>query len=442
MRILIRNGRLIDPGSGIDAPGDILLSGDRIEAVGGRIGAADSRIIEASGLIVAPGFIDMHVHLREPGQTRKETIATGARAAARGGFTSICAMPNTDPVNDSAEVTGFVLKAAAGADVRVFPIAALTRGLRGEEPVDFPALLKAGAVAFSDDGRCIQDREVMARVMASARDLDALVIDHCEDRSLFGRGVINDGPVARRLSLPGIPAAAEDAIVARDIALAEAGLGRVHIAHLSTKGAVRMVAEARKRGVPVTAEVTPHHLLLSENDLEAGGTNFKMNPPLRSTEDVSALIEAVRSGDADIFATDHAPHTEAEKALGFTDAPFGIVGLETAVSLLLDRLVRTGLISLSRFVTMWSHRPAEILNWPDKGRLATGAAADLTLLDLDRPVTVDPKRFASLGRNTPFAGWTLRGAPVMTIVGGRIVYPALFTSRDGSRCETRRVKSC
>lgn len=406
----------------MDEVGDILLDGDRIEAVGGRIEAAGAGSIEASGLVVAPGFIDIHVHLREPGQTHKETIATGARAAARGGFTSVCAMPNTSPVNDSPEVTAYILKAAAGAVVRVFPIAALTRGLRGEEPVDFAALRRAGAVAFSDDGRCIQDEALMKKVMASARDLDALVIDHCEDQGLFGNGVVNDGPLARRLNLPGIPASAEETIVARDIRLAGEGLGRVHIAHLSTRGSARLVAEARRRGVPVTAEVTPHHLLLTENEVEAGGTNFKMNPPLRSAEDAAALIEAVRNGEIDVFATDHAPHAAAEKARGMKEAPFGIVGLETAVPLLLDRLVRTEIIPLLRFVEMWSTRPAEIMKWADKGRLEPGAAADLTLLDLNRPMTVDPERFSSLGRNTPFAGWTLRGAPVMTIVGGRTAH--------------------
>jgi len=419
---LIRNGRLIDPASGTDAVGDLLLDGGRIEAAGGRIDAPGAEVIDASGLVVAPGFIDMHVHLREPGQTHKETILTGARAAARGGFTSVCAMPNTNPANDTPDVTKYVRNAAAAADVRVFPIAALTRGLQGAEPVDFAALRRAGAVAFSDDGRCIPEASVMRLAMETARDLDALVIDHCEDRALFGKGAINEGPVSRRLNLPGIPAAAEDVIVARDIVFAEAGYGRVHIAHLSTRGAVRMVAEARRRGLPVTAEVTPHHLLLSENDVEAGGTNFKMNPPLRAPADVAALLEAVRNGDVDVFATDHAPHAAAEKAQGLAAAPFGIVGLETAVALLLDRLVRPGIISLSRFVAMWSQRPADILKWPDKGRLAAGAAADVTMLDLDRTLTVDPNRFASLGRNTPFAGWTLRGAPVMTIVGGRTVF--------------------
>lgn len=422
MNILIRNGRLVDPRTQTDAVGDILLAGGRIAEVGGRIEAAAARTVDASGLVVAPGFIDMHVHLRDPGQTHKETIASGARAAARGGFASICAMPNTSPVNDDPEVTAYVRATAASTGVNVYPIASLTRNLSGAEPVDFAALRAAGAIAFSDDGRCVQDPEVMRRVMEAAAACNVLVIDHCEDAALFGRGVVNEGPVSRRLDLPGIPAAAEYTIVARDIGLAEATGGRIHIAHLSTKESARLVGEAKRRSLPVTAEATPHHLLLSENDAAGGGPQFKMNPPLRSEDDLYAVVEAVRRGAVDVFATDHAPHPEEEKSAGFARAPFGIVGLETAVSLLLDRLVRPGLISLRRFVQMWSARPAEILGLPGKGRLAPGEDADLTLLDLDRPVTVDAAKFASLGRNTPFNGWSLRGAPVMTIVGGRIVY--------------------
>jgi len=422
LKTLIRNGRLIDPRSRMDAVGDLLVVDGRIAEAGGRIEAAADETLDAAGLVVAPGFIDMHVHLRDPGQTRKETIASGARAAARGGFASVCAMPNTSPANDAPEVTAYILRTAAANGVHVFPIAALTRNLAGAEPVDFAALRAAGAIAFSDDGRCVQDPEVMRRIMDAAARLDVLVIDHCEDAALFGKGVINDGPVSRRLDLPGIPAAAESTVVARDIGLAEATGGRVHIAHLSTRESARLVGEAKRRGLPVTAEATPHHLLLSDEEAALGGPNFKMNPPLRSKDDVFAVIEAVRRGDVDVFATDHAPHTEAEKSAGFVQAPFGVVGLETAVSLLLDRLVRPGLISLFQFVDMWSARPAEILRLSGKGRLAPGADADLTLLDLDRPVTVDAAGFASLGRNTPFNGWALRGAPVMTIVGGRPVF--------------------
>jgi len=422
MKRIIRDGRVVDPATRTDAVMDVLLNGGRIEAIGARIDAPGAAVFDASGLIVAPGFIDMHVHLREPGQTHKETIVTGARAAARGGFASICAMPNTIPVNDCPEITAFVRNAARDADVRVFPIAAMTRDSQGSEPTDQAALLAAGAVAFSDDGRCVQSAAVMRRVMEAAAAANALIIDHCEDRSLSGNGVINDGEVSRRLNLPGIPAAAEDVMVARNIILAEATGCRVHIAHLSTRGSVRLVGEAKRRNLPVTVEVMPHHLLLTETELLGGDPNFKMNPPLRGKEDVQALIAAVRNGDIDVFATDHAPHAAAEKALGLERAPFGIVGLETAVSLLLDRLVRPGLISLDRFIAMWSTRPAEILGWPSKGRLEAGADADLTLLDLDDTFVVDPSRFASLGRNTPFGGWVLRGAPVATIVGGRLVH--------------------
>ncbi|MHB8055603.1 MAG: dihydroorotase [Candidatus Aminicenantales bacterium] len=422
MKRLIRNGRLIDPGSRTDRIGDVLIVDGRIAEVGGRIEASDAEVIDASGLIVAPGFIDMHVHLRDPGQTHKETIKTGARAAARGGFTAICAMPNTSPVNDNPEVTAYIKTTAADADVRVFPIASLTRGLSGVEPVDFAALREAGAIAFSDDGRCIQDPAIMRRVMETAKELNFLVIDHCEDKALSGQGIVNEGPVSRRLNLPGIPRAAEEVIVARDIGLAEAAGSRIHLAHLSTKESARLVGVAKRRGLPVTAEVTPHHLLLTDDQVELGGPNFKMNPPLRGKSDVAALIEAVRKGDVDIFATDHAPHSAAEKSVGFADAPFGIVGLETAVSLLLDRLVRTKIISLLQFISMWSARPAEILRLPNMGRLAAGADADLTLLELVRSITVDAARFSSLSRNTPFNGWALHGGPVMTIVGGRTVF--------------------
>jgi dihydroorotase len=416
---------VIDPRTRTDAALDILLDGDRIAAVGSRLEATAAEVLDAAGLVVAPGFIDMHVHLREPGQTHKETIVSGGRAAARGGFTSVCAMPNTFPANDNPEITARILAAARFADVRVFPIAALTRGLQGTEPTDMAALQAAGAVAFSDDGRCIQDAAVMRRAMETARSLDALVIDHCEDRPLFGQGIINEGPVSRRLCVSGIPAAAEEVIVARDIILAEALGTRVHIAHLSTKGSARLLGLAKSRGIPVTAEVTPHHLLLSEEEMERRDPDFKMNPPLRGRDDIEALIAAVRDGTIDVFATDHAPHAPAEKSVGLENAPFGIVGLETAVSLLLDRLVRPGILTLARFISMWSTRPAEILKWPAKGRIAPGADADLTLLDPDRTLVVETSRFASLSRNSPFQGWTLRGAPVMTIVAGRTVFSDL-----------------
>jgi dihydroorotase len=424
MALLIRNGRVVDPASATDGVRDILIRGSKVEAVRPKIDAPGAETVEAAGLVVAPGFIDLHVHLREPGQTAKETILTGSRAAAKGGFTTVCAMPNTTPPHDHPEVIAFVTAEAGRAGlVRVLPVGALTKGLRGVELADFEALLKAGAVAFSDDGKCIQDEALMGRAMESARKVGSLVIDHCEDSALAAGGVIHDGAVSRRLGLRGIPSAAEDVMVARDIRLAEAVEARVHIAHLSTRGAAELVRAAKRRGVPVTAEVTPHHLLLTESSLEGRNPNFKMNPPLRGADDAAALLEAVRDGTIDVFATDHAPHPAAEKAAGIEGAPFGVVGLETAVSLLLDRLVGRNVLSLDRFVAMWTSRPAEVLGRGELGRVAPGAEADLTLLDLDRQVVVDSAAFASKGRNTPFEGWTLRGAPVLTVRGGRVIYP-------------------
>jgi dihydroorotase len=424
--LLIRNGRVVDPATGTDGVLDVLIEGGRIVRVGDGPIPSDARTIDAVGLVVAPGFIDMHVHLREPGQTAKETIVTGARAAARGGFTTICAMPNTSPVVDSSDLVRAVLSRAASAAVHVLPVASLTLGLKGRELTDMSALIAAGAAAFSDDGRCVQSAKLMRRALETARDLGVLVSDHCEDQSLFEDGVMHEGAVSARLGWPGIPAEAEDLMVARDIILAE-GLGAaVHIAHLSTKGAAALVRAAKARGVRVSAEATPHHLVLTDEEIaKTRDSRYKVNPPLRSGDHVEALLAAVADGTIDVFATDHAPHTSAEKAAGFAAAPFGLVGLETAVPILLDRLVRPGLISLERFVRMCSTRPAELLRLPDQGRLAAGAAADLTLLDLEAERTVRAAEFASQGRNTPFEGWTLRGAAAMTIVGGTIVHSTM-----------------
>jgi len=427
--ILLRGGRVVDPASGLDALCDVLVDGGRIAAVGPRLDTAADRTVDAHGLVIVPGLIDMHVHLREPGDEVKETILTGVRAAVRGGFTTVCAMPNTRPVNDRREITQRIVAEARRAGLaNVLPIAAITRASGGRDLVDMADLVAAGAAAFSDDGRPVPDSRVMRLALESAAAAGSLVIDHCEDRSLSEGGAINDGAVSTRLGIPGIPAAAEDVMVARDIILAEAAGTRVHIAHLSTAGAVRMVGEAKARGVRVTAEATPHHLLLTDEAIEAPDTNFKMNPPLRSASDAAALVEALRTGVVDVIATDHAPHTAEEKGRDFAAAPFGIVGLETAVSLVLDRLVRPGTISFPRFVELFSAGPARLLGLATKGRLAAGADADLTILDPDLPVTVDKTRFESKGRNTPFDGWVLRGGPVMTIVGGRIVYP--FDDRD------------
>ena len=424
MTTLVRGGRIVDPSTGLDGLLDILLSGGKIAAVGARLDAAPDRTIDVTGLVVVPGLIDMHVHLREPGFEAKETIATGARAAARGGFTTVCAMPNTNPVNDSPAVTGRILaEAGRNAVVNVLPIAAVTRGGQGEELVDMAGLMASGAVAFSDDGLPVMNSRVMRRALAAAASSGGLVIDHCEDRALAEGGSMHEGPVAARLGLAGIPSAAEEIMVARDIILAEALKTRVHIAHLSTAGGVRSVGEARSRGVHVSAEATPHHLLLTDAALGSRDTNFKMNPPLRSGSDVAALVEAVRTGVVDVIATDHAPHTAEEKNRDFEKAPFGVVGLETAVPLVLDRFVHRKVISLGRFVELMSANPARLLGLAGKGRIAAGADADLTVLDLERETTVDKAHFESKGRNTPFDGWTLRGGVAMTIVGGRVAYP-------------------
>jgi dihydroorotase len=431
VKLLVRGGRVIDPASGSDGLLDVLVDGPAIAAVGRDLSAAAALTIDASGLVVVPGLIDMHVHLREPGYEAKETIATGARAAVRGGFASVCAMPNTNPVNDRPETIARVLtEARRVALANVLPIAAITRGSLGEELVDMAACAAAGAVAFSDDGRPVPSADLMRRALLAAAATGSLIVDHCEDRTLAANGVMNEGAAAARLGLPGIPPASEDTVVARDIALAEVLGARVHIAHLSTAGGVRLVRQARRRGVRVSAEATPHHLLLTDEAVRAADANFKMNPPLRSAADAAALIEGLATGVVDVIATDHAPHTEAEKARGFMEAPFGIVGLETAVPLVLDRLVRPGIIPLGRVVELLSVAPARLLGLGAKGRIAAGADADLTIIDLDLPVRIDKSRFESKGRNTPFEGWSLRGAPVMTIVAGRVVFPFDF---DGVR---------
>ena len=424
MGLLFRNGRVIDPASRTDAVRDVLVLGRSIQAVGPDLPAAGHRVVDASGLVVAPGFIDMHVHLREPGFEHKETIRTGARAAARGGFATVCAMPNTAPVNDTPAVTLRILEEARrSAVVGVLPIAAVTLGSQGKEPADWAALALAGAVAFSDDGRPVEDEAMMRKALERSRDLGPLVIDHCEVSGLTAGAVMNEGPAARRLGLKGMPASAEEDAVLRDIRLAAETGARVHIAHLSVKGAVRAVSEARARGVRVSAEATPHHLLLDDSLVDGRNASYKMNPPLRGAEDVAALVAALRDGDVDAIATDHAPHAESEKAAGFESAPFGVVGLETAVPVLLDRLVRPGLLPLGRLVAALSSAPARLLGLPAKGRVAAGADADLTLIDLEAETVIDRTRFESLGRNTPFDGWCVRGAVRMTVVGGRIAYP-------------------
>jgi dihydroorotase len=424
MSLLIRNGRVVDPAASVDAVQDVLVAGDRIERLGRELPAPDgATVVDATGKVVCPGFIDIHVHLREPGFEYKETVATGTRAAAAGGFTAVCCMANTHPVNDNRSITDYIrARAATEGAVRVYPIGAVTRGLGGKELAELAELAEAGCVAFSDDGKCVMNAALYRRAMEYTLPFGAPVISHAEDDHLADGGAMHEGVVSTELGMPGVPAAAEDVMVARDILLAELTGAHLHIAHVSTAGAVRLVREAKARGVHVTAEVTPHHLLLTDEAVRSFDANTKMNPPLRSRRDAEALLEGLLDGTIDCIATDHAPHAQSEKEGEFDLAAFGIVGLETAVGLLLDRLVRPGILPLPTLVARLSRNPARLLGLPG-GSLAPGAPADLTILDPAAEWTVNPARFESRSRNTPFGGWSLTGRPWKTIVGGRIAWP-------------------
>jgi len=427
MKRLLKGGHLVDPLQGIDAVRDVLLDGDRVAAVGLDlpVGKDVEVIAVPSGCILCPGFVDMHVHLREPGQEHKETIATGTAAAAAGGFTGVACMPNTQPVNDSASVTRAILERAAleGA-VRVYPIGAVSKGMKGESLAEIAELRAAGCVAVSDDGNPVPTALLMRRALEYAGMFNMPVIDHCEDPSLKGEGVAHDGYIAAMLGLRGIPATAESIMVERDIALAEMTGSAVHIAHLSTRQALRAVWAAKARGVRVTCEVAPHHFVLTDERLTGPisyDTNLKMNPPLRERADVDGILQGFTAGTIDAIATDHAPHQADEKHVEFDRAPFGIIGLETAVSLTLDRLVHTGVITLRRMVQLMSVNPCRILNVPG-GTLRPERPADITIIALSAKVTVDLSKSRSRSRNSPFGGWTLKGGVVATIVGGKTVY--------------------
>jgi dihydroorotase len=423
MSLLIRNGRVVDPANSTDAVQDVLITAGRIERVGPDLPPpAAATVLDATGKIVCPGFIDIHVHLREPGYEYKETVATGTRAAAAGGFTAVCCMANTHPVNDNRSITDYIrTKAAVEGVVRVYPIGAVTRGLGGEELAELAELAEAGCVAFSDDGKCVMNAALYRRAMEYTLPFGAPVISHAEDHHLSRGASMHEGVVSTELGLAGAPAAAEDIIVARDILLAELTGAHVHIAHLSTAGAVRLVRDAKARGVRVTAEVTPHHLLLTEDAVRTFDANAKMNPPLRTKHDTEVLLEALVDGTIDCIATDHAPHAGSEKEGEFDRAAFGIVGLETAVGLMLDRLVKPGALPLSTLIARLSRDPARLLGLPG-GHLAPGAPADVTILDPAAEWTVDPARFQSRSRNTPFGGWPVTGRPWKTIVGGGVVW--------------------
>jgi dihydroorotase len=423
-RLLLKGGRVVDPAQGIDATLDVMIAEGSIEEVSPRVQPRGAQVVDVKGLVVCPGFIDLHVHLREPGREDKETIATGTRAAAAGGFTAVCAMPNTDPVNDTAGITRAILeKARAEGAVRVYPIGAVTRGQKGEELAEYGDLKEAGCVALSDDGRPVASARVMRRALEYAKAFDLVVIDHCEEPTLAEKACMNEGPVSTALGLRGVPAAGEAIVVERDCLLAELAGGRVHIAHLSAAASVEAVRRARARGARVTAEATPHHLFLTDEAVRETGydTNTKMNPPLRSEKDRETVLTGILDGTIDCIATDHAPHTVDDKKVEFDQAANGVVGLETAVALCLDRLVGEGLVQLPHLVALLSTNPARVLGLPG-GTLAPGSPADVTVLDLARKRQVDPARFESRSRNTPFAGWILKGWPAMTIVGGRVAW--------------------
>ena len=425
MSLLIRGGRVLDPANSVDAVQDLLIQDGKVARLGPKLAAPQATtVIDASGKVVCPGFIDMHVHLREPGYEYKETVASGTRAAAAGGFTAVCCMANTSPVNDNRSITDYILaKARSEGIVRVYPIGAVTRGLEGKELAELAELAEAGCVGFSDDGKCVMNAELYRRAMEYTLPFAAPVISHAEDHALARSGAMHEGVVSTELGLRGIPAAAEDVMVARDIVLAELTGAHVHIAHLSTAGAVRLVRDAKARGVRVTAEATPHHLLLTDEAVRSWDANTKMAPPLRTKRDTEALVEALADGTLDCIATDHAPHAVADKEGEFDRAANGIVGLETAFTVLHDRLVRPGVLPMATLVARLSRDPARLLNLPG-GSLTVGAAADVTLIDPSTPVTIDPARFASKSRNTPFGGWTATGAPWKTIVAGKIVWEA------------------
>jgi dihydroorotase len=414
---------VIDPGR-FNGMTDVLIDEGRIVAVGPHLKVpAGATKIDATGRLVLPGFVDLHVHFREPGFEYKESIQSGAGAAVAGGFTSVCCMPNTYPVNDNQAITEFILdRARAAGFANVFPIGAITKGSEGKELAEIGDLRRAGCVAISDDGKPVMNSLVMRRAMEYALAFDVPVVDHCEDLHLAEGGCMNEGAISTELGLPGMPAAAEDVMVARNVALAELTGARLHLAHISTEGSVRMVREAKSRGLKVTAEACPHHFTITEEVVRGYNTYAKMNPPLRTWKDVQAIKEGLRDGTIDVIATDHAPHATQEKQLGFTEAPFGIVGLETALPLTFA-LVEEGVLSLESAVDKLSTAPAKVFGLT-KGTLTVGADADVAIVDQQEQWEIDPAKFRSKSRNTPFAGWKVKGRVMTTIVGGRVVFEA------------------
>ncbi len=421
--ILLKGGRLVDPSSNLDAVGDLLVRDGKIESVGGNIAGPDgATVIDCAGQVVSPGFIDVHCHLREPGREDVETIASGARAAAAGGFTAVCAMPNTDPVTDNQAAVGFVLKQGRAANAaRVYPIGAISIGQRGERLAEFGEMVGAGAVAVSDDGKPVVSSQLMRTALEYARTFGIPVADHCEDPTLALGGAMNEGLVSARLGLKGIPAEAEEIMAIRDILLARLTGGHVHLCHMSTRGSVELIRWGKDRGIRVTAEACPHHLSLTEDEVEGYDTNAKMNPPLRTADDVRAVQEAVKDGTIDVIATDHAPHHYDEKEREFSEAPNGIIGLETALAVNVTWLVKPGILSVGTLVDRMSCGPAKLFHLPG-GALRRGVAADITVFDPTAEWTVDARTFRTKGRNTPYAGRTLTGLVRCTLVEGQVVY--------------------
>ena len=416
----IRNGRIVDPSRERDGVGDLLILDGVIQSDGTAV-PAGVESLDAGGYVVVPGLIDMHVHLRDPGGRGKESIASGTAAAANGGFTSVVCMPNTNPVADNGGILAYIQRESAKSGVvRVFPTGAMTVGLQGEQMTQIGELKGEGAVALTDDGRCIQNNELMRRVVQYAKHFGLPVLDHCEDYDLAAKGVVNEGYWSTVLGLPGISPMAEDLIVARDILFAKQCDWDVHIQHISTAGAVEMVRQARKAGIRITAEATPHHIALRDEDIRDYDSNFKMNPPLRTDADRQAVIDGIADGTITILATDHAPHAKHEKQVEFGCAPFGILGLETAVPVYFDLLYKSGRMSLSAVVKALTQAPAELLRL-EVGTLQAGRPGDVTILDLEREVEIDPEASLSKSRNTPFGGWRLQGDAVATIVGGDLV---------------------
>jgi len=421
--LLLKGARLVDPSQGLDAVGDLLVVDGKVAAIGGTIaGPDDARVVDCSGQVVAPGMIDVHVHLREPGREDVETVASGAHAAAAGGFTGVCAMPNTKPVTDNQATVGFVKRQGEAAGfARVYPYGAISLGMQGETLAEFGEMVAAGAVAVSDDGRPVENSHLMRTALEYSQTFGIPVVEHCEVMALAEGGSMNEGIVSARLGLKGIPAEAEEIDVARCILLAKLTGGHVHLCHLSTKGSVDLVRWGKDQGVNVTAEVCSHHISLTEDAVEGFNTNAKMNPPLRTRRDVEALQAGLKDGTIDLLVTDHAPHHYDEKEREFADAPNGIVGLETALGVNITWLVETGILTIPQLVDRMACLPAKVFHLPG-GTLAKGSLADITVFDPRREWVVDPSKFKSKGRNTPYGGRQLRGLATCTIVGGRVVH--------------------